>query len=405
MPGAEPLNALNGLFDGLTGLPRVAVAVSGGSDSMALLHLVAQWSRTSRGPKQLFALTVDHGLRSGSDEEAEQVGRWCAALQVPHETLPWRGEKPDTGIQAKARKMRYDLLAQWCRKKAVPILMTGHTADDQAETVFMRQQRTDSLKSLAGIWPENEWLGVRLLRPLLSTRREALRIYLQDLGGAWLDDPSNDNPKFERVRVRHALAGAPIDQLNAVASTSQQVVREQQALAKAWMSVHLQVDAYGVVRLPRKQLQTEAEDLRHDILSHSIQVAGSGTPPDAAGLQAVAAWLQNGTAGRRSLNGSIINARQSMIEIMREPARIPDRWVSVPDNGRVVFDGRFEVLAPPGSFVGPVGQPALLKRFKEVPALAFSALPAVKLADGKVVSAVKSMHIEVSATLCERFSL
>jgi tRNA(Ile)-lysidine synthase len=402
---ADKPNALSGLFDGLTGLPRVAVAVSGGSDSMALLHLVAQWSCSLRGPKELFALTVDHGLRSGSDVEAEQVGRWCAALRVPHFTLPWLGEKPKTGIQAKARKARYDLLAQWCRKNAVPILMTGHTADDQAETVYMRQQRTSSLKSLAGIWPDNEWLGVRLLRPLLTTRREALQNYLKDLGEAWLNDPSNDNPEFERVRVRRALAGADTNDLNAVATLSQQAVREQQVLAKTWMTLHMLTDAYGVVRLTRKALQSEQEGLRTSVLSEAIQAAGNGTSPESAGVESIAAWLQHNATGRRSLNGAIVNARQHVIEVMREPGRIRDRWVVVPDNGSIVFDGRFYVFAPPGSFVGPIGQPAMLKRFKDVPALAFSALPAVKLADGEVVSAVKSSRIDVSATLCERFSL
>lgn len=405
MQVADTQNALSGLFDGLTGLPRVAVAVSGGSDSMALLHLVRQWSRMPQGPKELFALTVDHGLRNGSAAESEQVGRWCAALGVPHVTLPWLGEKPKTGIQAKARKVRYDLLAQWCRTHSVPILMTGHTADDQAETVYMRQQRTSSLKSLAAIWPENEWLGVRLLRPLLNTRRESLQAYLRDRGEAWLNDPSNDNPEFERVRVRRALVGADTNDLNSVATQSQQAVREQHMLAKTWMALHRVTDAYGVVRLTRKALQSEQEGLRTCVLSEVVQMTGNGTPPEAAGVAAIAAWLQHNVTGRRSLNGAIINARQNVIEVMREPGRIRDRWAVVPDSGRLIFDGRFDVSAPPGSLVGPIGQPAMLKRFKDVPALAFSALPAVKLADGQVVSAVKSPRIDVSATLCERFSL
>jgi tRNA(Ile)-lysidine synthase len=397
--------ALNGIFDGLTGLPRVAVAVSGGSDSMALLHLVAQWSRTLRGPKQLFALTVDHGLRDSSDSEAAQVGKWCAKLNVPHVTLPWLGEKPITGVQAKARTARYDLLAQWCRAHAVPILMTGHTADDQAETVYMRQKRTSSIKSLAGIWAENEWLGVRVLRPLLSTRRDVLRSYLTGLGQTWLDDPSNNNPKFERVRVRHVLAGTPVENLHSLATASQQAVREQQILAKAWLTRHLQTDCYGVVRMPRNALQAEQYDLRHSVMAHVVQTAGDGTHADAAGVESIATWLQQGAVGRRSLNGSIVSARQNSIEVMREPGRIRDRWVAVMEIGHVVFDDRFVVTAPAGCLVGPVGQSRLLKRFKDVPALAFSALPAVKFADGSVVSAVKSARIDVSATLCERFSL
>jgi hypothetical protein len=176
-------------------------------------------------------------------------------------------------------------------------------------------------------------------------------------------------------------------------------------LSKTWMTLHMLTDAYGVVRLTRKALQSEQEGLRTSVLSEAIQVAGNGTPPESAGVESIAAWLQHNATGRRSLNGAIVNARQHVIEVMREPGRIRDRWVVVPDNGSIVFDGRFDVFAPPGSFVGPIGQPAMLKRFKDVPALAFSALPAVKLADGEVVSAVKSSRIDVSATLCERFSL
>jgi tRNA(Ile)-lysidine synthase len=402
---ADRRNALNGLFNGLTGLPRVAVAVSGGSDSMALLRLVVDWSRSQHGPREVYALTVDHGLRDGSGTEAAQVARWCERLQLPHVTLPWVGEKPQTGIQAKARAARYDLLAQWCRKNAVPIFMTGHTADDQAETVFMRQQRTNSPKSLAGIWPENEWLGVRVLRPLLTTHRETLRSYLRDLEQFWLEDPSNDNPRFERVRVRQALAGMPVENLQDIAAASQKVVREDNHLAKTWLAIHLYTDVYGVVRVTRKALRDERLAVRHLVVGHALQIAGDGTVPDAAGVEAASDWLQSGALGRRSLNGAVINVRQNVVEIMREPGRLRARWTEVPADGHVVFDGRFHVVAPKGSFVGPMGQPPLVKRFKDVPALAFSALPAVKFADGKVFSAVNSSRIDISATLCERFSL
>jgi tRNA(Ile)-lysidine synthase len=400
---AEALNTLTGIFDGLTGVPRLAVAVSGGSDSMALLHLVAQWSLQQNGPSHVFALTVDHGLRSGSDFEAMHVARWCAALQVPHVSLSWLGEKPTSGIQAKARQARYDLLARWCRENAVPVLMTGHTADDQAETVYMRQRRTSSVKSLAGIWPENQWLNVRVLRPLLAMRRETLRLYLQSLGAEWLDDPSNDNPKFERVRVRQALVGVSIENLNAVATASQQAVQDMRVLMKAWKANFWTVDDYGVVRLKRQALQFESMALQNSILGQAIQIAGDGGAPDAAGLDALAAWVQQGALGRRSLNGAIVNGRQNVVEVMREPGRLRDRWVTVPESGEIVFDGRFHITAPAGSSVGPIGFPAQLKRFKDVPALAFSALPAVKLPDGEVVCAVKCPRDEVSAVLCERF--
>ncbi len=404
MLAANVSTPLNGIFDGLTGLPRVAVAVSGGSDSMALLCLVHAWSKFG-GPRDVFALTVEHGLRDGSADEAQQVARWCEALGISHVVLPWMGAKPATGIQAKARQARYDLLAQWCRQQNVPVLMTGHTADDQAETVFMRQQRTDTAKSLAGIWPENEWLGVRVLRPLLALRRNDLREYLKSAGQPWLDDPSNVNPRFERVRVRSELKDRDVAALQNIASISQLSVSETALRAVAWLRDHMAVDDYAVVRLNRSSLQDEAHAVRHDILARVMAAAGDGELPERAGVEAVAEWLLAGRENRRSVNGAIVSARRHVVEVMREPGRIRDRWQVVPASGKFVFDGRFVVEAPSGSSVGPMGQPALLKRTKDVPALAFSALPAVKLSDGTVISAVKSGRSDVSATLCERFRL
>jgi tRNA(Ile)-lysidine synthase len=402
---AEAEHALTGIFDGLTGLPCVAVAVSGGSDSMALLHLVHQWRAQNTGPRKIIALTFDHGLRSESADEAKAVSQWCAELDVAHHTLRWPGLKPETGIQAKARVARYDALSDWCLANGVGVLMTGHTADDQAETVVMRQQRTTSARSLAAIWPENEWKGVRLLRPLLGQRRSALRSFLQKQGQTWLDDPSNTNTKFERVRVREALVADAVPALAQQALAAQTQVRVVDRLRDEWVRFHAQVDAYAVVRLPRKLLEAEQHEVRIAILAWALQLAGDGEAVEAAQLQTISQWLTAGARSRRSLRGAILSARQTVIEVMREPGRIKTRWQTVGESGVLRFDGRFIVNAPPGSSIGPMGQPPLVKRARDVPNLAFSALPAVKFASGEVVSAVEGGNNQVSAMLCERFML
>ncbi len=402
---AETPFALNGIFDGLTGFSRVAVAVSGGSDSIALLRLVAAWRSQKNGPREVFALTVDHGLRVESAEEAHQVAGWCQGLNIPHHILHWRGEKPESGIQAKARVARYDLMSDWCREARVPVLMTGHTADDQAETVLMRQQRTNSDRSLAAIWPENEWRGLKLLRPLLRERREQLREYLRDLGQIWLDDPSNANETFERVRVRNTMREQDVNHLQALAGAAQVRVREADGELRSWLSQHMTIDDYAVIRMPRGMMATVPTEQRVDILSWTLAAAGDGQRPERANVEAIAAWLADGHESRRSANGAIVSARRNVVEVMREPGRIRSRYLAVPETGRMVFDGRFEILAPVGAQVGPMGMPALMKRPKDVPALAFSALPVVKLLDGTVHSLVKSSRRDISATLCERFRL
>jgi tRNA(Ile)-lysidine synthase len=402
---ADTKPALNGIFDGLTGIARVAVAVSGGSDSMALLRLVQAWQQSSQGPRDIYALTVDHGLRSESAAEAQQVAQWCAALQVQHIVLAWQGLKPTTGLQAKGRTARYDLMSDWCRSNKVSLLMTGHTADDQAETVYMRLKRTASDRSLSGIWPENEWRGIKLMRPLLATRRQALRDYLLTLKQGWLEDPSNSNSKFERVQVRQALAGTDATPLQAMAELAQQRVRETDERVLAWLKVHMTVDAYAVVRLARQHFEREPSAVQHAILSWALTAAGDGQLPEAQGLEQATQAILAGRDQRRSLSGALVCPRRHVIEIMREPGRMRVRWVAVPESGRLLFDNRFEVFAPAGSQCGPQGEPPLLKRPKDVPAFAFRALPTVKLAGGEVVSAVKSGRSDISAKLCERFRL
>jgi tRNA(Ile)-lysidine synthase len=400
---AETKSALSGIFDGLTGFSRVAVAVSGGSDSMALLRLVEEWRKQQNGPRDIFALTVDHGLRCESADEANQVSRWCEALQIPHHVLKWLGEKPASGIQAKARAARYDLMSQWCRDARVPVLMTAHTADDQAETVAMRRQRTLSDRSLAAIWPENEWRGVKLLRPLLNERRQTLRSYLSALTQAWLDDPSNENEAFERIRVRHALAGQDIASLQTVALEAQAQVRLANDQRQSFLKAHLAVDDYAVLRVPRRALLDETRESRIDVLSWLLAVGGNGQHPERANVESISSWLEEGRENRRSANGAIISARRHVVEVMREPARISSRFLAIPVSRQMTFDGRFVVSAPEGSEVGCMGLPALCRRPKAVPSLAFSALPVVRLADGSLYSAVKSDRPDISAVLCERF--
>jgi tRNA(Ile)-lysidine synthase len=184
------LSNLN-LFALLNDVPRVALAVSGGSDSMAMLVLTAEWVKAKKNPSAIIVLTVDHGLRDASIGEARQVREWCTALGLCHEILTWENQKPATGIQAKARQARYDLMTAWCVQNHVPVLLTGHTADDQAETVLMRKSRTSSAASLAGIWPERDWNGVRVVRPLLNLRRQDLRNFLRSMIPAMMMCASN----------------------------------------------------------------------------------------------------------------------------------------------------------------------------------------------------------------------
>ncbi len=181
----------------------VGIAVSGGSDSLALLHLFA--TDAARMGGRLQAVTVDHALRPESGSEAARVGEICAGLGVPHQVLRWEHGAIAGNLQDQARRARYGLMADWARAQGISQVMIGHTADDQAETFLMGLSRAAGLDGLTGMrraWDEG---GVTFRRPLLGVTRAALRAYLTRQGIAWIDDPSNDNDRFARVKARRAL--------------------------------------------------------------------------------------------------------------------------------------------------------------------------------------------------------
>jgi tRNA(Ile)-lysidine synthase len=181
----------------------LGVAVSGGGDSVALLHILQDLAK-SHGTR-LCAVTVDHGLRKESGEEAAGVARLCAGLDVPHAVLRWDGWNGQGNLQSAAREARYSLIADWARSQGVTAVALGHTADDQAETVLMRLARGSGVDGLSAMVPRRMSEGIKFLRPLLRISRQSLRSYLKERCVPWIEDPSNDDMRFDRVKARHAL--------------------------------------------------------------------------------------------------------------------------------------------------------------------------------------------------------
>lgn len=183
---------------------RLGVAVSGGPDSLALLLLAA-----AARPGAVEAATVDHGLRAEAAGEAAMVAKVCERLGIPHAILTarWK-EVPESAIQERARNQRYRLLGYWGEERGLAALATGHHADDQAETLLMRLSRGSGVRGLAGMRPRSVAPGshIRLVRPLLGWSRSELACICADAGVTAVADLSNGDERFERVRVRKALA-------------------------------------------------------------------------------------------------------------------------------------------------------------------------------------------------------
>jgi tRNA(Ile)-lysidine synthase len=190
------------LFDWLAPASSLLLAVSGGPDSLALLHLAAAWRDGAAPGPRLQAATVDHGLRPSASQEAAKVSEWSRALGVPHEILVWTGEKPTTGIQGRARVARYRLLFDHMRDIGATALATAHHADDQWETVMMRLARGSGIAGLAGMSRDQTFPGGRLVRPLLHLPKDALTEHCRCCGQPFFDDPANADPRFARSRWR-----------------------------------------------------------------------------------------------------------------------------------------------------------------------------------------------------------
>lgn len=324
----------------------VIAAVSGGSDSLALLTLLRDALSDGAGPR-LMAVTVDHGLRAGSGEEACQVGRICSDLGIEHRIMRWTASAPETGLQAKAREARYDLLARAARAVGADLVLTGHTRDDQLETVMMRETRGDG-PGLAGIAPasflwdrDGPATGVWFARPLLGQRREALRALLETRSIGWIDDPSNEDARFERVRMRRKLAAMDAAARRALEQRQAQAVITRLELDRT-VALLLERSACevapGLLRVDAALLHAGAQDRNAAARVAGILLAFAGGQPvlpSASKLETWMARLREPGAGAVTLGRCVAKRVGDAIYVLRE-----NRGVELNADG-MVFDGRY----------------------------------------------------------------
>lgn len=362
--------------------PHLAVAVSGGSDSMALVLLAADWARARDG--RVTAVTVDHGLRPEAAEEAARVAGWCAARGITHEILHWTGPAPRSGIQAAARAARYRLLEDWCSAHDVLHLLVAHQREDQAETLLMRLLRNSGIDGLAGMAAVVERGAIRVLRPLLTLPRARLRATLAAAGQNWIEDPSNRDLAYLRVRLRtqredFAAHGFTVERLADLADRfgrARAVLENERAelLARAVM-----LHPAGFAWLDRAAILAASEELGRKALAAVITaVSGAEYPPRRERLERLFQGVQQGLGGGRSLGGCLILPRRGKILICREPAAAAAPVPAIA-GGRTRWDGRFSLDLDPGAAtdltLGGLAEDVAAIRH-DVPAAAWEAVPA-----------------------------
>ncbi len=326
--------------------PEIAVAVSGGLDSMALLILLQQWTATCGG--RVIGLTVDHGLRSGSDREARQVGIWLAARGIEHHILPWLGPKPHSAVQAKARLARRDLLLEWCRDAGVLHLALAHHRDDQTETYLMRHAKGSGQDGLAGMARVREWPQARMIRPLLGETKADLKSFLRGSGQDWVEDPSNTMEKYERVRIRRSLAdGQDTAHINALMAGYGQARHHDDAHCATILARSVELKDAGFARLNGALLCAEGDRLGVRSLSRLLFVIGGqeyGARRDK--VRRAYEKLKSGTLSRGiTLAGcriTTIPKTSDVYLVSRENRGLPDQ-ITVQPGDTYYWDHRFKI--------------------------------------------------------------
>lgn len=376
------------LIEPLAPAGPLTVAVSGGADSMALLCLAAAW-----GKRPLTAITVDHGLRAESAEEARRVKAWAAKLGVAHVTLAWTGEKPKANIQAAARAARYGLLADWCREAKAEALLLAHNLDDQAETVLLRLARGSGVNGLAAMAPATRLRGVTLLRPLLNVSRARIEATLEALGQPWLEDPSNEDTRFARVRLRKAravLAEAGLTP-ERLAATARRMARARAALeahTEALLEKCAQTNSAGFCTLDVQSLSAAPEEIGLRALARVVMaVGGLDLTPRLERLERLYTRLSDGSLGRgATLGGCRIVPKKGTKAagdclVLREAAAVAPEPMMVKPGDEALWDHRFRVRlagkTAPGTVMalGHAGLAAIREARAEAYALPASVRP------------------------------
>ncbi|MFN8722592.1 MAG: tRNA lysidine(34) synthetase TilS [Rhodospirillales bacterium] len=368
--------------------PRVGVGVSGGPDSLALCLLLDRWTRDRGG--SVLALTVDHGLRAAAAGEAAAVGAFCAARGIPHRVLRVAGPAPDAGLQAWARRARHALLEAACEAEGILHLALAHHADDQGETLLLRLARGSGPDGLAGMGALRETGAVRLVRPLLGVPRAALAAVCAEAGVGWVADPSNDDPRFARARLRavaphlaaEGLSGAS---LAAVAARAGRVRAFVEGATADLLARAATVHEAGFVRLDPACLRTADREIARRALAAALAVVGAADRP---AREAAVDRMLDLAVGDGAAPGTLAGARvlrwRGAIVVCREPAAMAGPR-DVTAAGPSLWDHRFRITpaGPTGGLsvgaAGPGGPARDRPEARALPGPVRAALPALRL--------------------------
>ncbi|GAA6208139.1 tRNA lysidine(34) synthetase TilS [Cognatishimia sp. WU-CL00825] len=335
---------------------KIGVAVSGGGDSVGLLHLLHQICRNSG--KTIEAITVDHGLRDGSAAEAEFVKTMCNSIGVRHASVLWAGWKGDGNLQNEARRARYRLIADWAISRQLSFVCLGHTENDVAETFLMRVARESGVDGLSRMSADFQKSGMHFLRPLLDVSRSELRSFLRHQNIDWCEDPSNRNEAFERVRARRALkaldnSGISISALAAVSRNMSQARDALRAVTHC-VSSSLVAQRHGDLIVQRAGFLAENPEIQRRLLNDILSwISNRAYPVRRAPIADLMVSIQE--QRNFSLGGCMVFVGSKEIRIAREYNAVRDLVEYSPMWDRWAIEGPWRV----GMAVRALGEPSL----------------------------------------------
>lgn len=385
---------------------RIGIAVSGGGDSAALLHLLARWS--AQTGHSIAAVTVDHGLRSESRTEAEGVAKLCQSLGVPHDILTWQRPDGAGNLAAAARDARYGLMTTWAQSNGVGGIALGHTMDDTAENFLIRLGRAAGLDGLAEMQMRFRRDGIIWSRPLWQQTRAALRDYLRRNAVPWVEDPSNDDPKYMRTRAR-----AILPQLADMGIDAQALHHSAFALRQAQAALahytrrearHHVIQQSGDLLIPAQLPPDVPVDIERRITTSALQWVGSNPYPPRKTFAGILAHEMAGQP-RKTLAGCLIMKRKGHFHITREYNAVKD-MVTPTD---VVWDTRWRLIGPHSADleIRALGNAVTMVpdwRDSGVPRASLMASPAVWRGDTLVAAPVAGWGVEWSAQIVADFT-
>jgi len=382
----------------------LAVAVSGGPDSLCLVLLASEIAN-------VVCLTVDHGLRPEASAEARALGALMADQGVDFHKLIWQGKKPSSNVQLEARIARYRLMSDWCKANGIEYLLTAHHQEDQAETLLLRLARGSGVYGLAAMAPTSQVPGsggqVTLVRPLLDVPKARLVATLRERGLNWVEDPSNKAEQFDRVKVRAFLENPPLEGLRAdrLAATAARLRRTRDALEyyeNQWLAQNVEVKSDRTLEFDPANFDSVPQEIALRATASMCRWAsGERYVPRMEKLErAVLAMREDGFSGLTLYGVQFIPVPEGRVLVTRELRAAQGR---VPVVNGTVWDNRFEISAKgdiAGLEIGPLGQEGWNSALKVWPEIRQSSLPHAArvvlptIFDGQQIVAIP--HLEVA---------